>query len=74
MLSLLSLPLLHRFCSKGCLQDAIDRGWLRHGPSGPVSLAKVVVTAAEVAAGMAALHKADIVHGDLSPYNVLLSE
>lgn len=46
---------------------------MRDGPSGPVSLAKVVVTAAEVAAGMYTLHKADVVHGDLSPYNVLLS-
>lgn len=38
-----------------------------------MSLVKVVVTAAEVAAGMYTLHKADIVHGDLSPYNVLLT-
>lgn len=62
-----------RYCNKGCLQDAIDRGWLRESPGGPVSLVKVVVTATEVAAGMASLHRADVVHGDLSPYNVLLS-
>jgi serine/threonine-protein kinase RIO1 len=55
------------------LQDAIDRGWLRDGPGGDVSLIKVVVTAAEIAAGMFTLHKADVTHGDLSPYNVLLN-
>lgn len=38
-----------------------------------MSLFKVMVTAAEVAAGMFTLHKADVVHGDLSPYNVLLT-
>lgn len=62
-----------RYCNKGCLQDAIDRGWLRDGTNGPVSLSKVIVTATEIAAGMFTLHKADVVHGDLSPYNVLLS-
>ena len=64
---------LRRYCNKGCLQDAIDRGWLLERPGGPVSLAKVIVTATEVAAGMSMLHKADVIHGDLSPYNVLLS-
>lgn len=61
------LPLHH------ILQDCIDRGWLRSGPNGPVSLAKVVVTATEIAAGMYTLHRADVLHGDLSPYNVLLT-
>lgn len=66
-------PSCCRYCNKGCLQDAIDRGWLLERPGGPVSLAKVIVTATEIAAGMSMLHKADVIHGDLSPYNVLLS-
>jgi serine/threonine-protein kinase RIO1 len=40
--------------------------------AGP-NLPAVLHTALEVARGLAALHAADIVHGDLSAYNVLLS-
>lgn len=55
------------------LQDAVDRGWLREGPAGPVSTLKLLATAAEIAAGMLHLHSQGIVHGDLSGFNVLLS-
>ncbi|WIA09457.1 hypothetical protein OEZ85_008858 [Tetradesmus obliquus] len=61
------------YCDQGCLQDAVDRGWLREGPAGPVSTLKLLATAAEIAAGMLHLHSQGIVHGDLSGFNVLLS-
>jgi serine/threonine protein kinase len=52
----------------------VDRGWLRQGRvlDGPVHLPAVVATAAEIASGVAFLHARGIVHGDLSPYNILL--
>lgn len=55
------------------LQDAVDCGWLRDSVAGPVSLLKVIATANEVASGILTLHKAGVVHGDLSAFNVLLS-
>lgn len=61
------------YCDRGCLQDAVDRGFLLEGPAGPVSTLKLLATAAEIAAGMLHLHSQGIVHGDLSGFNVLLS-
>lgn len=55
------------------LQDAVDCGWLRESPAGPASLVKVLVTATEIASGILGLHRAGVVHGDLSAYNVLLT-
>lgn len=117
----MAAPCLAHDCRNGRrTQDAIDRGWLREGRGGRISLLKVLVTAAEVAAAMYTLHKvwgaqgaaadchaphprrcqrpgrvrsrcrcphpsptrasthapppqADVVHGDLSAYNVLLT-
>ncbi len=57
-------------------QDAIDRGWLLQDASAPgrtPNLLAVLVTAHEVAAGLQHLHTHDVVHGDLSAYNVMLS-
>eukprot|EP00879_Flechtneria_rotunda_P001352 GHRR01001502.1.p1 GENE.GHRR01001502.1~~GHRR01001502.1.p1 ORF type:complete len:1180 (+),score=462.14 GHRR01001502.1:255-3794(+) len=64
------------FCDKGCLQDAVERGWLRETRScvsGEINLMAVLATAAEIASGMALLHDAGIIHGDLSAFNVMLS-
>ncbi|KAF6260297.1 kinase-like domain-containing protein [Scenedesmus sp. NREL 46B-D3] len=64
------------YCDRGCLQDAVERGWLRESRScvsGPVSLLAVLATAAEIASGMALLHSNGIIHGDLSAFNVMLS-
>lgn len=36
-------------------------------------MAAVAATAAEIADAMAALHAADVLHGDLSAHNVLLT-
>lgn len=63
-------------CLRVPSQDAVDQGWLRQGRSfvdSPINISAVLATAAEVASGMAYLHRAGVVHGDLSPYNVLLS-
>jgi serine/threonine protein kinase len=57
-------------------QDAIDRGALMTEPcraSGGPFLPAILATALEVASGMAALHRQDTVHGDLSAFNILLS-
>ncbi|GLC36181.1 hypothetical protein PLESTF_001471200 [Pleodorina starrii] len=67
--------ILLEFCDKGCLQEAIDRGWLRTERSalqGGPNLAAVLATAREVASALAYLHAANVVHGDLSGWNVML--
>eukprot|EP00775_Hariotina_reticulata_P009524 gene9524-9688_t len=63
------------YCDKGCLQDAVERGWLRESRSsqGSVNILAVLVTAAEIASGVAVLHRAGIIHGDLSAFNIMLS-
>eukprot|EP00878_Enallax_costatus_P015719 GHUV01016470.1.p1 GENE.GHUV01016470.1~~GHUV01016470.1.p1 ORF type:complete len:346 (+),score=111.35 GHUV01016470.1:799-1836(+) len=64
------------YADKGCLQDAVERGWLRERPScvsGGLNLVAVVAIAAEIASGMSTLHEQGIVHGDLSAFNVMLS-
>ncbi|GLC34060.1 hypothetical protein PLESTB_000832900 [Pleodorina starrii] len=67
--------LIMEYCDRGCLQDAIDRGWLRVSAalenSGP-RMDAVLATALELASALAFLHSKDIVHGDLSAWNVML--
>ncbi|KAK9814720.1 hypothetical protein WJX72_010481 [[Myrmecia] bisecta] len=68
--------LVMEHCNKGSLQDAVDRGWFRKRRSildGPPDMAAILATAQEVAAAMIYLHQRDILHGDLSGGNVLLS-
>lgn len=58
-----------------CVQEAIDRGWLRTERSalqGGPCLPAVVATATEVAYALAYLHSHNVVHGDLSSWNVML--
>ncbi|GFR42473.1 hypothetical protein Agub_g3381 [Astrephomene gubernaculifera] len=67
--------LLMEYCDRGCLQDAIDRGWLRTSPSAENSAPRmdaVLATAIELASALSYLHSKDIVHGDLSAWNVML--
>lgn len=54
----------------------MERGWLRTKRSnihGGPNLLAVLITAKEIAAGLQYLHALDIIHGDLSAYNVMLS-
>jgi serine/threonine protein kinase len=90
--------LLLEFCNRGCLSDAVEKGWFRQPaargtPSGlsvkgdgscessfsggltcsPPDLAAILATAREVAAAMSYLHHKNILHGDLTGGNVLLT-
>ena len=59
------------------LQDANDRGWFRTEPSrtkGKPDMSIILPTALELADGLGYLHEQDILHGDLSPGNVLLAD
>ena len=58
------------------LQDGIDRGWFRTNRSainGLPDLTPILATAREIASGMAHLHSLNILHGDLTSLNVLLT-
>ncbi|KAL6751941.1 mixed lineage protein kinase [Haematococcus lacustris] len=68
--------MIMEFCDKGCVQDAVDRGWLRTNPDCMKSephMPAVIATAMEIASAMRYLHSLDIVHGDLTGWNVMLS-
>lgn len=65
---------LQEYCNKGSLLDAIDRGLFRRGddifePEYGVMLR----IAKEIAFAMSHLHDLRILHGDLTPNNVLLA-
>ncbi|KAL3142482.1 hypothetical protein ABBQ38_002810 [Trebouxia sp. C0009 RCD-2024] len=68
--------LLLEYCNKGTLRDGIDRGWFRTNRSaihGLPDIMPILATAREVASGMAHLHSMNILHGDLTSLNVLLT-
>ena len=59
------------------MQDANDRGWFRTEPSrtkGKPDMSIILPTALELAEGLGYLHEQGILHGDLSPGNVLLAD
>ena len=59
------------------MQDATDRGWFRTEPSlakGKPDMSIILPTALEMAQALAYLHSQGVLHGDLSPGNVLLSD
>ncbi|PSC72507.1 plastid terminal oxidase isoform B [Micractinium conductrix] len=66
--------LVEEYCNRGTLSDAIDRGWLRASPAvgAPINMAAVLRTAQDIASAMTYLHERSILHGDLTPGNVLL--
>lgn len=74
--------LVLEFCNRGCVADAIYKGWFRRGhilgqmgATGAFGLSEraVVATAREIASAMAYLHHEGILHGDLTGSNVLLT-
>ncbi|KAK9820570.1 hypothetical protein WJX72_011761 [[Myrmecia] bisecta] len=63
-------------CDGGCLQDAVDKGFFRTNRSvltGQPNLDVICPTALDIARGMAFLHAHNIIHGDLTGGNILLS-
>lgn len=69
--------IVQEYCNRGTVQDAIDTGALRSSHSafeGGPDVAAVLDVARQVARGCAALHAAGVVHGDLTPKNVLLCD
>jgi len=71
---LLETWLVLEFCNKGPLGDAIERGAFRRRDSlFECALAPILATAKEIAAAMCYLHARNIVHGDLTANNVLLT-
>lgn len=69
--------LLLELCDKGSLRDAMDRGVFRPvrlgEPGTWVDVPAILATAKEVAAGMSYLHADNILHGDLTASNILLT-
>lgn len=57
-------------------QDAVDRGWLLDEAShfsGVLGLNRLLLTGLELAKALAYLHRLDILHGDLTGGNVMLT-
>ncbi|KAK9915620.1 hypothetical protein WJX75_001643 [Coccomyxa subellipsoidea] len=70
--------LVLEYCDMGCLQEAVDKGWMREERSltsvdGVPCLATILAVALEIAQGMSFLHERNVVHGDLTGGNVLLT-
>lgn len=89
--------LLLEFCNRGCISDAVEKGWFRQQPQGPTpsgvsigdgsvessfsggltcpapDMSAILATAREIAAAMSYLHHKNMLHGDLTGNNVLLT-
>lgn len=89
--------LLLEFCNRGCISDAVEKGWFRQQPQGSTptgvsvgdgsvessfsggltcpapDMAAILATAREIAAAMSYLHHKNMLHGDLTGNNVLLT-
>lgn len=95
---LMELWLLLEFCNRGCISDAVEKGWFRGQAGGGGSrgalqggessvessftgglssaapdMGAILATAREVAAAMSYLHHNNMLHGDLTGNNVLLT-
>ncbi|KAK9825366.1 hypothetical protein WJX81_004837 [Elliptochloris bilobata] len=69
--------MLLEYCDRGSLLDAVVGGQFRRpiegGGEGPPNMDMILVTAQEIASGMAFLHSHGIIHGDLTGGNILLT-
>ena len=65
-------PTLQTLCSLGSLAHGRDRGLFQAPSSEGPRVRSILLTLHEVAAALVFLHALGIVHGDLSPNNVLL--
>eukprot|EP00887_Chlorella_sp_A99_P008024 scaffold12.g8024.t1 len=67
--------IVQAYCGRGTLLDAVDRGWLRRQRTleGEIDMHRLLLTARDVASGLAFLHANSVLHGDLSGNNVLLA-
>ncbi|KAK9826363.1 hypothetical protein WJX81_002338 [Elliptochloris bilobata] len=72
MNALLETWLVQEFADRGSLADAIAAGRFRRRLDGSLDVVAMLKCLNDVAAGMAYLHSAHIVHGDLKIANVLL--
>lgn len=64
--------IVSEFMNRGSLLDAIDRGLLTL-PSGRPNLHAAVAAGIEMAGALSYLHSCEVIHGDLTPSNVLLT-
>eukprot|EP00877_Chromochloris_zofingiensis_P005332 jgi/Chrzof1/147/Cz01g05040.t1 len=68
--------MLFENCNKGCLGDAVVKGWFRTNRSptqGVTDIHVVALTALEIASAMEYLHDRNVLHGDLSGGNIMLT-
>lgn len=66
--------LVLEFCNRGCVADAVSKGWFRkQGSRFEPDLKVILPTAREIAGALSYLHSKNILHGDLTGSNVLLT-
>ena len=68
--------IVQQLCDRGTLYDATDRGWLQRDRrrQGQPDMRALLQTAVEIGRAMTFLHSHDIIHGDLTGNNVLLTK
>lgn len=70
--------LLLEYCDSGSLQEGIEQGWFRKPQTlailaGAPDLDGILRTAIEIVDALCYLHKANVLHGDLTGNNILLA-
>lgn len=68
-----SIWIIQELCNHGRLYDALERGWLKHSPTGTPDMEVILRTCLDIVAALAYMHSHNIVHGDLTGNNVLLT-
>lgn len=66
--------LVLEFCNRGCVTGAVSKGWfMKQGSRYEPDLKVILPTAREIASALSYLHSKNILHGDLTGSNVLLT-